>query len=114
LCWNTGLGLVPCPAKCGLQELDEEGMGGLSLICGNDGCLDKHLLFASWGGVVRGSGVVESNFPSLSFLLFYNFTYYIWFKIHVYKVFPLSIIEEEEFAFHCTSSLVSFRSVLPL
>ena len=44
------------------------------------------------------------SLTSLSFLLFYNFTYYIWFEIHVYKVFPLSIIEEEEFTFHCTSS----------
>ena len=44
------------------------------------------------------------SLTSLSFLLFYNFTYYIWFEIHVYKVFPLSIIEEEEFTFHRTSS----------
>src|ERR1700689_4978717 len=44
------------------------------------------------------------SLTSLAFLLFYNFTYYIWFEIHVYKVFPLSIIEEEEFTFHCTSS----------
>ena len=44
------------------------------------------------------------SLTSLSFLLFYNFTYYIWFEIHVYKVFPLSIIKEEEFALHRTSS----------